>query len=486
MKEKKNIDRIYQEKFKDFEREPNDELWGKIASRLDEKDKKRPLIIPLWWKIGGVAAVLAIVLASLLFTENQNPATGEPGVVYENPEKSTENEAPENREDESIPENSKIQEGLANQDKSQMNDEAEGSSNNKSSESNRSKTSRITSQQNRGDNTAKKNKTSNSINNKAIAAENSISPKTKNEKEKVAIQPGVISENTSGAVAKTEEIAIDTTKTGPVLDEENILAQVEEEKESEEKNREEKLAEANAKKIRLSTFAAPVFYKNIGSGNELSNQFASNSSSSEVTLSYGVKVAYQISDKLRIRTGISKVDINNSIQDISYSPTAMSTAFENIRPSTDRIEIQSNSPGFAPSGLPTGDMNENSSFSSAMAAPGEINQQFGYIEVPVELEYAVIDRRFGLNIIGGGSSLFLDNNRVDLVSGDTKTNLGEASNINSTSFSTNIGLGMDYELTDQFSISVEPIFKYQLNTFNNVNNVQPINFGIYSGLNFRF
>jgi len=123
---------------------------------------------------------------------------------------------------------------------------------------------------------------------------------------------------------------------------------------------------------------------------------------------------------------------------------------------------------------------------AGVSTPGEIRQQFGYIEIPLELEYSLIDSRFGLNIIGGGSSLFLDNNRVDLVSGNAKTKLGEATNINSTSFSTNIGVGMDYKLTDKFSISVEPIFKYQLNTFSNVNNVRPINFVVYSGLNFRF
>ena len=115
-----------------------------------------------------------------------------------------------------------------------------------------------------------------------------------------------------------------------------------------------------------------------------------------------------------------------------------------------------------------------------------MKQQFGYIEIPLELEFALIDKKFGLNIIGGGSSLFLDNNSLDLVSANQKTDLGEATNINNTSFSTNIGLGMDYQLTDKFSISVEPIFKYQINTFSNVNNVQPTNFGIYSGLNFKF
>ena len=157
---------------------------------------------------------------------------------------------------------------------------------------------------------------------------------------------------------------------------------------------------------------------------------------------------------------------------------------ENIGPSVDNLDIRDNSP--SENGFITSPTSENTSLTASIFTPGEINQQFGYIEIPLELEFALIDKKFGLNIIGGGSSLFLDNNSLDLVSANQKTDLGEATNINNTSFSTNIGLGMDYQLTDKFSISVEPIFKYQINTFSNVNNVQPTNFGIYSGLNFKF
>ena len=41
MKEKKNIDRIFQEKFKDFEKEPSEKVWSSIASKLDEKEEKK-------------------------------------------------------------------------------------------------------------------------------------------------------------------------------------------------------------------------------------------------------------------------------------------------------------------------------------------------------------------------------------------------------------------------------------------------------------
>ncbi|SDR93590.1 hypothetical protein [Christiangramia echinicola] len=479
MKERKNIDRIYQEKFKDFEQEPNEEVWKKISSRLDEKEKKRPFIIPLWWKVGGAAAVLALIISSLLFLDTETPLTNEPEVVIENPEKT--NQGQDQKLTPKIKENqSGSSEGIVSENYIEEKGKDTSNSDNRSFENN---------QEIEPNNTVgTKSGTTNSIvsnqNKKAtIPVQQIDSSKNRYEKENRVIQTEEVQNKTSGEIARTEKTLIDSTKTKSVLEDQNALAEIEKDKKKTEEE-EENLAEVNSKKLRLSTFAAPVFYKNLGSGNELSNQFSGNPSSSDVTFSYGVKVAYQISNKLSIRTGISKVDINNTIQDISYSPAASSVRFDNITPVADNIDIRDNNS--SDSGLPTGTMGFSNSVNASVFTPGEISQKFGYIEIPVELEFALINRKFGLNIIGGGSGLFLDNNRVDLISANNKTKLGKASNINSTSFSTNIGLGIDYKLTDKFSISVEPIFKYQLNTFKNVDNVQPTNFGIYSGLNFRF
>ena len=58
MSERKNIDRLFQEKFKDFEVNPPQEAWANIEAKLDEKKKRR--VIPFWWKLSGVAAVFLI------------------------------------------------------------------------------------------------------------------------------------------------------------------------------------------------------------------------------------------------------------------------------------------------------------------------------------------------------------------------------------------------------------------------------------------
>ncbi|UPT71984.1 MAG: hypothetical protein M0D53_06765 [Flavobacterium sp. JAD_PAG50586_2] len=58
MSERKNIDRLFQEKFKDFEVNPPEGTWANIEAKLDEKKKRR--VIPFWWKLSGVAAVFLV------------------------------------------------------------------------------------------------------------------------------------------------------------------------------------------------------------------------------------------------------------------------------------------------------------------------------------------------------------------------------------------------------------------------------------------
>ncbi|HSP40096.1 MAG TPA: hypothetical protein VLN46_01600, partial [Gillisia sp.] len=75
---------------------------------------------------------------------------------------------------------------------------------------------------------------------------------------------------------------------------------------------------------------------------------------------------------------------------------------------------------------------------------------------------------------------------ISLNSADFSTNIGEANNINSLSFSTNIGVGVDYKISPQFQLNLEPILKYQINTFDKAQDVNSYYFGIYSGFSFKF
>jgi hypothetical protein len=65
--------------------------------------------------------------------------------------------------------------------------------------------------------------------------------------------------------------------------------------------------------------------------------------------------------------------------------------------------------------------------------------------------------------------------------------LGEANNLTSVSFSTNVGLGFDYKLSKKFKFNIEPMFKYQLNPYTDSSiNFKPYYLGVYTGLSYKF
>ena len=65
--------------------------------------------------------------------------------------------------------------------------------------------------------------------------------------------------------------------------------------------------------------------------------------------------------------------------------------------------------------------------------------------------------------------------------------MGEANNLNDLNFSTNIGFGLNYKFSPMLQLNLEPMFKYQLNTFTQTaGNFQPFSIGVYTGLNFKF
>ena len=118
---------------------------------------------------------------------------------------------------------------------------------------------------------------------------------------------------------------------------------------------------------------------------------------------------------------------------------------------------------------------------------GYINQEIGYLEMPLEMTYAVLDKKFGLKIIGGFSTLLLQDNSISVVSDNRSTLLGEANNLNTIHFSTNLGLGLKYGFMKSFEFNIEPTVKYQLNTFSsNAGGFRPYIFGIYSGVSYKF
>ena len=230
---------------------------------------------------------------------------------------------------------------------------------------------------------------------------------------------------------------------------------------------------------------APVYYNTLGEGSHLHEQFVHNPKNGEFNTSYGVNVGYALNDRFTVRTGISSLNLSydtanvilyESVGEVS-DPKALlrnvdfaDNMTQNISAlSADNLVVQQINSDLDPN------------FNAA------ISQRISYYEVPLEVEYNVINRKFNVQVIGGFSTFFLDNNEVYTEFENRKNYIGEANNINNVSFSANLGLGLDYNFSPRFKFNFEPTFKYQLNAYSNTSgNFRPYIIGVYTGFSYKF
>lgn len=493
--EKNNLDRLFKEKFKDFSETPDERVWETIEASLDKKKKKR--IVPIWWQLGGVAAAIALLLYFVNpFSTETNSL--QPTVV--DTEKEITPESPyelEIDQKDKAPINNKNTEVDQVADSDALKTTQEGAS--PDSKTQKRHTPRTTSVPTTQLASQEKN-----AEQEAIAATNLDNPK---EMETPSITGNEMMELPSDGVAainpgQEKELLPKDSKTPSkdltqqAVEEETEVAIAAEESEKqsiydaikEQENLDkEVLKEAVTNRWSMGPSVAPVFFSAVGEGSPIHSNFASNSKSGKLNLSYGLTVTYNVSNKLSIRSGVHKVDYGYDTNDIVFTSSLTTSTNDLI----DNISYSQTSRNLVVESKNTNNVTtaSDAALNASQAQPleGRMVQQLGYVEVPMELNYALLDRKFGINIIGGVSSLFLVDNAVSLESDNLVTEMGEANNANSVNFSTNIGVGFNYEISQKLQLNVEPIFKYQLNTFSQTaGQFRPYSVGVYSGLSFRF
>ena len=473
MKQKKNIDQLFNERFANHQADPPSHVWDKVQARL-EKDKK-DRVIAIWWKAAGVAASLALIfsLAGLLDT------TQSKSIVEQQPEVKN-NSTPSTQIDKAVEINLR-------QDKPRV------AASNKAAQNNA-----IKPQVKSSDNTGSKNKP-----NVLKTPENAVV------KLVVKKNAGVLSKNLGVAVVKPNnspvisenkeiintEVVVPTASSTVIASEEKISPE-EAEKQSiydaieEQKQLESKEAVANNTNPQenlweIAPNIAPVYYNTLSQGSSIDASFADNSQSGDVNISYGIGVRYALSDRLKIRSGISNVALSYSTAGIELGDGPVSLALKNIDYASEGIVVIAQDLGTFSS------QNQDGTFGdiTPKSTNGEafINQNISYYEVPLELSYTLFDSAFGLDVIGGVSTLLLGNNEVSVTAGSYNEVLGSANNLSSLSFATNIGLGLHYKMSSKFRLNVEPMFKYQLNPYTDSSvSFKPYYLGVYTGLSFKF
>jgi hypothetical protein len=142
-----------------------------------------------------------------------------------------------------------------------------------------------------------------------------------------------------------------------------------------------------------------------------------------------------------------------------------------------------------PSGeLSSGGLSGRPEFDDYESFLADLNQTFDFLEIPLLIKYKVLDKKVGIHVVSGvGTNLMIDN-EVFLYHKGEKVNLGETVRLNKFNFTGSLGVGFEYNLNYNWSLSFEPTFRYFLNSINTSSSTKthPYYFGVYSGMNIYF
>lgn len=230
-----------------------------------------------------------------------------------------------------------------------------------------------------------------------------------------------------------------------------------------------------------------------------------------VAYSGGLKVDYSTGQRLSFQTGVYVAVMGQVVEQVKANyAVSNSPALENSNSITS-----SSSNSFGPISNHTGTLYtvgnstpvyENILSSDNYFAPvpvdkenleprsqnieeGEIRQEIQFIEVPFLARYKVINSKVGLHVLGGVTTHFLvSGSSVFLPEGGIKRKVGETKELTPVNYSTTFGFGICYQISSKMDFSLEPTYKYYINSFsaNKEKDVHPYSFGIFTGFSFKF
>ena len=454
MEPSKHIDRMFQESFKNFQESPSPKVWKDIEKKLAEK-KRRKKIIPFWWRAASIAAMLVLFFSIGLFYQNEintqksisatrsleNSKMGEAGLL----ETLTKQQYGFSSVNYQL---SKFENNLESLFTFQIISETE-------------ETVREVAQIKSG---------STRLAQSPINVDNMSFPSLlSNSISTFEVSKTIASETLKSEVGKKKSIF-------DVIEEENKDIVLEETK--------------LPHQWEVQPNVAPVFMNSFNGGNAI-NEELQGKTSSNANVSYGVNVAYAINRRVKIRTGVNQVAMGYNTQDVILSTTSSSFRDQGFK--SDNLASKTSIGNVSLINANSRTTPQNQAFSNSTISPfefsstGSLSHELGFLEVPLEIEYALLDSKLGIHILGGGSTFLLNNNEIFFEEGGTSSNIGEADNLNDFSFSANFGIGFDYSISKKLSLNLEPKLMYQINTFqSNTTDFQPYFFGVYSGIKLKF
>ena len=469
MKDDKQLDELFRLKLEGFELKPPGYVWdGILEKQAAERRKKRML----WFRLSGVAA--ALLLAFLLGLELQRSAdrfiVNQPAVVDVNADQSNSGSG-ESKTDHL----------------SATNDEEK-----KTENSSKNIVEVVTPREN-----------------KAWIVENSIQAES-HEKPLASIR--YTDDQGSEAMILLKSRTFHLSLAQPSVNELEALGQTNSGSLLTERDRkiiEQNMAALSPQKTNeqphswiVGAMVIPALAVNdIKYSEEYASNLSQSGNSSSLQMGGGLTLAYGTSARWSFQSGVM---YNRLGQNTSNSSGRDNLAYS-IAPSTDPDyflvgksvggETIINGPAgqilldqLPTDALVSSDFESVASSRDVLLTNSDFEQLFDYIEIPLMVRYQLVDRIIGLQLMAGVNAGFLVGNRAYVNSGQGRSSIGETSDMNSISYSSNFGVGIGYHLSPRLQLRFEPQLRYYLQSLSSNPGIdyKPYSFSFYTGINYTF
>ncbi|MDH0673068.1 PorT family protein [Empedobacter sp. GD03861] len=252
----------------------------------------------------------------------------------------------------------------------------------------------------------------------------------------------------------------------------------------EEKKKEKEKIEIKQKSplLTVSSYINPT--KMLDSKSILADEFNDHTIKNNLTVAYGAKISVRINDKINVRSGVAKVELEQNTTNVNSGINMGVYALSASNPKTaNNITYHSNIRVIPHQSY------QNAVMTMLSSETNNMEQKVHYIEIPLEVEYKLASfDKFNLLATAGGSYYVVTKNTISLEDVNTRSQykLGEASNLNDMSYSANAGVKLEYNLSNKSSINLEPNYRYMLNPLKNVDAKNPSLLGLNLGFSIKF
>ncbi|HEX7494964.1 MAG TPA: outer membrane beta-barrel protein [Bacteroidales bacterium] len=249
----------------------------------------------------------------------------------------------------------------------------------------------------------------------------------------------------------------------------------------------------------IAAMASPTYYSSFNSGSDALSKQLSATEQPLVSYSGGVAFSYKISKRFSIQSGLYYSSLGQKVDGINsysgFTPYGNAKGDHNFEVLTTSGTVQTSNPDVFLSA--TGSERIVTDYTRDVFDPNKANlqpvnssidQNFGYLELPVVVKYKIIDKTIGINVMGGLSYNLLVHNSVYTTVDGTRYPVGDTKGLNSLTLSSSLGMGMEYNISGKLSLNLQPTFRYYLNPISSTTGsfIHPYSFGIFSGLSYTF